>query len=115
MLNRNINAMADLWFCSHDFDQFICDPILIAVHQPNPVKSINPAKLAEKLRQFVFPIQIDAVIRYILRDQNQFLAAGCRKLFCLRQHIFHLLAAKTAANRGNHTVSAVIVTALGNF
>ena len=115
MLNWYINVFTDLRFFCHDFDQFIRYPVFVAIHKSNPFNAVNSAQFFEKFRKHIFSVQIDAVISNILCNENQFLAACCRKLFGFLQNIFDSFASVSSADRRNYAICTSVIASFGYF
>ena len=116
VLNGNVQILDNLRLLCNYIDQFIVDFIRINVMNPNPVQSFNPAQTAKKFRQKTLVLgKIHSVAAGVLRNDNQFFHALCRKGFCLSDHIFHFPGAVLSPQIGNDTECAAIVAALSNF
>ena len=68
MLNRHIQVVTDFRLLLHDLNQLFCNFFRITVKQANPDKPFDRAKLAQKLRQHLFPVKVDAVNGRLLCD-----------------------------------------------
>ena len=79
VLQRNVQVIADLFFASDRLDQFLCNFVFIAVQKAYPADSFDAAEFSEQLRQNQISVQIDAVSRHILSDENQFRTAFGRE------------------------------------
>ena len=113
MLDGNIQIRQDLGFLCDGIDQLIGDLIGIEIVQTDPLE-IELAQFTQQLCQLMLAVEVRAVTGDILCNHQQFLHA-CRSQFgSLVQNLIHGAAAILAAQRRNHTVSAMVVTALGN-
>ena len=75
---------------------------------------IELAQLTQECGKLVLAVQVRAVARDVLRDDDEFLHARGRKLARLVQKFVHRAAAVTAAQARNDAVGTAVVAALGD-
>ena len=75
---------------------------------------IELAQLTQECGKLVLAVQVRAVARDILRDDDEFLHARGRKLARLVQKFVHRAAAVTAAQARNDAVGTAVVAALSD-
>ena len=81
--------------------------------QADPVE-VEFAQLAQERGELVLTIEVGAVARDVLRDDDQLLHPGVCQLARLGEDILHAAAAVLAAQVGDDAESAAVVAALGD-
>ena len=99
VLDRQIKIMADLWLARNDIDQFVIYLLGITVKEPDPVYTVYQGQLVQKLRQTFLSVDIGAVERSLLRDQDQFAHALRREFPRRPEHLLQHAAAELHARR----------------
>ncbi len=106
MLNRHVDVMKNLRLRGHHVDQFIRYLFRIAVKNPDPAVSVDPAEFPQKFRQHLLSVEIDAVQRRFLGHKNELLHALGSKCPCFLQEFVHGNGAIRTAHIGNDAVRA---------
>ena len=79
MLDGNVKVGHDLLLFGDGIDQFFGDLIGIKIVQTDPVE-VELAQLAQQRRKLMFAVEVRAVARDVLRDNDEFLHARGGKL-----------------------------------
>ena len=112
MLNGNVQILHDLRLARQHVDQLVGHLIRIEVVDAHPDDPVDPAKLAQQLRELALAVEVNAVAAGVLRHDDQLLRTAGSKLLCLLDQLFHRAAAVSSAQRRNDAERAVIVAAL---
>ena len=99
MLYRHVNVLADLRLRSDHIHEFVRNTIIVNIHQSDPFYAFNAAKLMQKIRQTEFSVQVTAVLRRILRNQDQFPDPCVRHVLRLADAVFDTLGPVWSAYR----------------
>ena len=113
MLDGNVKVGNDLFLFGDGIDQFFGDLVGIEVVQTDPVE-VELAQLAQQRRKLMFAVEVRAVARDVLRDNDEFLHARGGKLARLVEKLRHRAAAIAPAQARDHAIGAAVVAALGN-
>ena len=111
MLDRKIQVVTDLLFFFHRLDQLFVNLFRIAVENPDPAQTADPAELLQKQVQRLFPVQIHAIYRRLLCYENQLLHALCCELLCLLNQPLHRNGTVASAQLRDDTVGAAFIAA----
>ncbi len=84
------------------------------IHDANPVEAFDLVQCFDESRQGFFAIDIDAIEAGILCDENEFSGAAFSEFFCFGDEVFDGLALNLAADGGDHAISAMVVTSVGD-
>ena len=114
MLDGHIDIVKDLGLVPDDPDQLRGDLLGIAVEQADPADLPDLRQLTQELRQHLFSIEVRAVDRCLLGDQDQLPHALTRQFPGRPEDLLHGKAAVGASDGRDHTVGAVLAAALGD-
>lgn len=115
MLKRHIDIGQDSFGLCDCPQKWLVDVHRVEVHQADPIKSFDLIELFKEFSQTGFTEHVDAIVRRILCDDDQFAYAGISQSSRLDKDILHRLAGVFAPHFGDGTESAETVTTFGDF
>src|SRR5699024_1580080 len=113
MLDGKVQIMTDFLFFFHHLNQFVIYFFRITVQNADPAYSFYAAEFLQKKVKRFLPVQIRAVYRRFLGDDDQLLHSLGSQIFRLSEKLFFRNAPEVPAQRRNNAVSTVFVAALG--
>ena len=115
MLQRHVEILHSLGLLCQYVEKAVADVRRVGVHHPHPLNPIRVRQLAQQMRQRVRFVQVLAITRRILRDQDQFLHALFGKLVCFGDDRSKPATAKMTAHLRNKTEGTGTVAPFGNL
>ena len=115
VLQRDVEVVAHLRVGRHDVQQFIADAFGVAVEEADPLDAPHLGDGGQQFRQFVFLVQVPAVERGILGDEDDFLHALRREGLRLVDDVLDAPGAELAADLGNGTEGTVVGAAVADL
>ncbi len=112
VLDGDIQIFDDLIVLRDLVDQLVVELIGVEVVEPDPLDALDLRKLLTELRKAAFPVEIGAVARNVLRDDDELPDAVGGKLPCLRDDVFEPSRAVVPPDVGDRAEGAEVVAAL---
>lgn len=115
VLERYVEIAADVAALAHEREYVLGEVARIGVVQAYPFGAGLVGEHAQEVGQTAFFVQVEAVVRKILRDENQFFGATSDKIFGALEERFHAFAFVLAADERYGTECAGTVATFGQL
>ena len=115
VLEREINVFDDLRLRGKDLDEFVAEIFRIAVEHTDPRYFFNLGELPQETCKHRFAVEIEPIVRAVLRDENELAYTALRQLPRLGYDVLHRAAAEPAADERDRTERAAVIAALRDF
>lgn len=112
VLDRYIDVFDYLLLRGDDLYEFFVQLVGVEVVQAYPAQAVDLAELAQEHGKARLPIDVEAVMRQVLGDQDELLIPPLRQSAGLFEYLFHGPRAEAAANLRDEAVGAVVVAAV---
>ena len=112
MLQRQVDVLADLRLARNRLDELVAEVLRVAVERADPLELRHLDDLAQELRKLRRTVEVAAVLRRVLGDQDDFAHAVLRQVAHLVADVLDAAAAVVAADVRDGAEGAAVVAAL---
>ena len=115
VLQRDVEVVADFRVGRHDVEQFIADAFGVTVQEADPFDALDFGYSGQEFGQFVLFVEVAAVERGVLGDEDHFFDALCRQGLRLVHDVLDGPGAEPAADLGDGAERAVVGAAVADL
>ena len=115
VLQRDVEVVADFRVGRHDVEQFIADAFGVTVEEADPFDALDFGYSGQEFGQFVLFVEVAAVERGVLRDEDHFFDALCRQGLRLVHDVLDGPGTELAADLGDGAEGAIVGAAVADL